>query len=168
MKIRTDEQEQDVRDRKELEETLRDRAESMAPERLKNLQDTAYDASKRVPYEGNDFYLVLVKTNQQDALRKPLDRIFARLSCPSPGYNQDVFKYHNQTGTLEYLWSIPRKHRYWKIYNDLPKYLQNKETRRLASFVASMESGQLLEWIKKENGEKPDAVIMLNPKDAEA
>jgi hypothetical protein len=37
----------------------------------------------------------------------------------------------------------------------------DKECADLAKFVILMESGELLEWVKKENGEKRDAVIKI-------
>ena len=41
------------------------------------------------------------------------------------------------------------------------QYLNRKETNRLAQFVLMMESGSLLEWVKKENGELADAIISV-------
>ena len=37
----------------------------------------------------------------------------------------------------------------------------DKETAELAKFVILMENGELLKWVKKENGEKIDAVIRI-------
>ena len=152
---------QDERDRKELLEVLDDIKETEEQRRLNHLYSVAQEAHKRIPYDRNDFYLVLVKTNERDELGKPIDRVFVRLSCPTPGYNMDVFKYHIRSSSLEYLFSIPRQYRYWKIWHNKYKYLANPQTRRLATFVISMQTGDLLNWVKKECGELKDAVISV-------
>jgi hypothetical protein len=48
---------------------------------------------------------------------------------------------------------------YYHIINNQLKYLNDKETAELAKFVILMERGELLQWVKKENGEKIDAVF---------
>ncbi len=168
MKRKSENLEQDELDRKELLENLAEYKERMAAGRQQFLRESGAEAMTREPYCNKDIYLVLVKTNERDELRRPLDRIFVRLSCPTPGYNQDVFKYRHSSGELEYLWSIPRKHQYWQIWRNLNRYLDNNETKRWATFVATMESGELLKWVKKENGEKPDAIIRVNQPITEA
>jgi hypothetical protein len=65
------------------------------------------------------------------------------------------------TDTLEYLWSIPDQVLYWHIFNNQAQYIHDKECATLAKFVILMESGELLTWVKKENGELKDAVIKL-------
>jgi len=127
--------------------------------RFKALNDTAQEATKRPPYDNRDFYLVLVMTNDPGQDNKPVDRIFVRLSCPTPAYNQVVYKYHHKSSSLEYLWTLPRKAIYESVIANKVYYLTNKATKVLASWCLMLESGKLLEWAKKENGEKPDAII---------
>lgn len=148
----------------ELDDDVREYTQAMTPLLQQALYDTSHQASQHDLYKNKDFYVVLVK-NVDRILGQPKFQVWARRSCPTPVYKQDVFKYHHQSGDLEFLWCIPSALRYWDIIRNKEKYLQNKETRRLASFVLLMESGKLVEWVKKENGEKPDAVITLNKKD---
>lgn len=151
---------------KSVLDDIRDHTRVSSEARMANLYDTAKEATQRDPYAGRNFYLVLVITNDPGNYNKPVDRIFVRLSCPTPGYNQVVYKYHKDSGALEYLWTIPKKHIYHDILRRKADFLSDKDTKKLASFVLMMESGQLLEWVKKENGEKPDAIISV--KQAEA
>jgi hypothetical protein len=144
-----------------LEDDIRAYTEAIAPNLIKKLYETAEHSSTHPLYYKRDFYIVLVK-NVDRVLGQPKFQIWARRSCPTPVYKQDVWKYHHIGGDLEYLWSIPSASRYWDIVRNKSKYLESKTTRRLARFVLEMESGALLEWVKKENGELPDAVILLN------
>jgi hypothetical protein len=136
---------------------------SMASEfRMRYIHETGQIAVKRDPYTNKDIYIVLVPTNQRTKEMLPMDNVFIRLSCPTPGYNQNVFKYYAATGTAEFLWSIPRKAIYWHLYKNKNYYLQNHKTKARTAFVIMMENGDLLKWAKKENKELPDAVISVN------
>jgi hypothetical protein len=61
------------------------------------------------------------------------------------------------------MWSIPDQVLYWHIIRNAPQYLNDPETAGLAKFCLLMESGELMEWIIKENGEKPDGIIQYKP-----
>ena len=83
--------------------------------------------------------------------------IVARHSCPSPVYNQAVFKYHRTAGSLEYLWSIPDAPKYYWLIRNI--HTLKGDELMAARFCHSMESGELEKWIIKENGNKPDGII---------
>ena len=57
-------------------------------------------------YDGNFFVVVITKKEptMKNVLR---NYFFARQSCPTPDYDQAVYWYHEEAGTLEYLWCIP-------------------------------------------------------------
>lgn len=135
---------------------------SLEPEIIANLQNTAREASQNDLYKNRNFYVVML-TKKERLGEVPRTLFLARLSCPTPIYNQSVWKYHHATANLEYLWTIPDQILYWHIIRNGNKYLEDKETKQLAQFVLLMESGELLTWVKKENGEKPDAVIFTKP-----
>lgn len=146
----------------ELDDNVIEYTNEMAPLIVDILHSTASESAKHSLYSNRDFYVVLVK-NVDRILGQPRFQCWARRSCPTPVYKQDVFKYHHISGELEYLWSIPALDRYWHIVRNKHLYINKKETARLAQFVLSMESGALLEWVKKENGELPDAIISNKP-----
>jgi hypothetical protein len=135
--------------------------------RMKFVHHLGQTASKEDYFLNHDFYIVLVPTNERTPEGLPKDLPLVRRSCPTPGYNQNVWKYHHKTGNVEFLWSIPRKLIYWQLYVNRFKYLTDPVMKSRTAFVVSMESGKLLEWVKKENGELQDAVIKVN-KQAEA
>ena len=145
----------------DLEADIIEYRQAMEPDIMARLRDTAHKAKDKDGYFGKDFYIVLI-TIIDRVLRQPRIIPLARKSCPTPVYKQSVWKYKNGTGDLEFLWSIPDSILYYHILNNQAKYLADKETADLAKFVILMENGELLRWVKKENGEKVDAVIKLD------
>jgi hypothetical protein len=111
-------------------------------------------------YKNRDFYVVML-INKDRMGDTPRVRVFARRSCPTPVYKQSVWKSHALSGALEFMWTIPDSVLYYHIIRNAPKYLLDKECSDLAKFTLLMESGELLNWVKKENGEKIDAVIKI-------
>ncbi len=147
------------------QEELRYLSNSMGDDRMKKLYAVAQETARQDYFLNVDFYIVLVPTNERTAQMDPADFYFVRRSCPTPAYNQNVFKYHVSDKSLEFLWSIPRKARYWQLYANRNKYMTDPVMKSRTSFVVMMESGKLLEWVAQENGEdlsKPKAVIKIN------
>ena len=144
-----------------LEDDIIEYRRSMEPDIMRRIYDTVEAAKEKSIYKNKDFYIVLITTNDR-VLRSPKIIPLARQSCPTPVYKQSVWKYLHQSGTLEFLWSIPDAILYHHILHNQQKYLLDKECAELAKFVILMESGDLLEWVKKENGEKIDAVIKIS------
>ena len=139
--------------RLDFEDDIVEYRRQMEPDIMVKLYDTAHKAKNETGYIGKDFYIVLV-TIVDKVLRQPRIMTLARKSCPTPVYKQSVWKYRRDSGTLEFLWSIPDAILYYHILNNKEKYFNDKETTDLAKFVILMENGELLEWVKKENGEK--------------
>lgn len=149
----------------DLESDIIEYRRCMEPGIIDQIYDTARKSAKNDLYLHKDFYIVLITTNDR-VLRMPKVITLARRSCPTPVYKQSVWKYHHFSDSLEFLWSIPDMLLYYHILKNKQKYLQDKECSELAKFVLLMESGELLEWVKKENGEKVDAIIRVNPEES--
>lgn len=152
--------------RLDLEDDISEYRKAMEPDIMETIYDTAKKAKAQDGYENSDFYIVLITTADR-VLKQPKIICLARKSCPTPVYKQSVWKYHNFSDTLEFLWSIPDQILYYHILHNKDKFLLDKETADLAKFVVLMESGDLLEWVKKENGEKRDAVIKIQANNEE-
>lgn len=134
---------------------------SMEKDVIKNIKTTINQALASTQYDNKDFYIVML-VKLEHIGQVPRTYILSRLSCPTPTYDQHVWKYHRDSSKLEFLWSIPDKILYYHIVRNSHRYLQDQETKPLAQYVLLMETGQLLEWVRKENGEKVDAVIMID------
>jgi hypothetical protein len=55
----------------------------------------------------HDFYIVVITS--KEALMKNVirNRFLARLSCPTPDYDNTVYKYHRKDDRIEFLWVVP-------------------------------------------------------------
>lgn len=143
-----------------LEDDVIEYRKAMEPDIVKNIENTVQNALREPQYSGKDFYIVLLMKVERIG-GAPRTLVLARQSCPTPVYKQSVWKYHRASGSLEFLWSIPDGITYYHILRNKDKFLLDKELSQLTQFVLLMESGELLEWVKKENGEKIDAVIKI-------
>lgn len=144
-----------------LEDDVIEYRRLMEPEVLHKIDVAIRQALNHPVYDNKDFYIVLLFKVERIG-QAPRTFALARQSCPTPVYKQAVWKYHRSSGDLQFLWSIPDAILYHHICNNPAQYLADKETEHIAKFVLLMESGELLEWVKKENGGKKDAVIKIN------
>ena len=121
----------------------------------KNIID-CIDRHKGV-YTG-DFYLEVITKKErlmQNVLR---NYFFATQECPTPTYDQTVYKYHRATDTPEFLWVVPAK--------DICEMLTinaidvAKSERELLNFVLEFNDGTLLKRAKKLNGECEDSPLL--------
>lgn len=143
-----------------IEDDIIEYRRQMEPSVLDNISKTISTAKYSPLYRGKDFYIVLLMKKERIG-EAPRTMVFARQSCPTPLYKQSVWKYHNSADSLEFLWSIPDTVLYWHIIRNAHTLINDKECSDLTKFVMLMESGELLRWVKKENGEKDDAVIKI-------
>lgn len=148
----------------ETEDDIREYTRSMAPSEAQLLLSTAEQAKNHDLYRKNDFYIVSTK-RPDPVLKYPVTKVWARRSCPTPVYRQNVYKYHQGNGILTLLWTLPDRYRCNDILGNQNKYLQDNSWKDIAKTVILMASGELLNWVKKENGEKQDAVIIISPRE---
>ena len=151
--------------RLDLEDDIIEYRRAMEPQIWEMILNTVEQSKNSDLYKNKNFYIVLLQSVDR-VLRQPRNVVLARLSCPTPVYKQSVWKYQAGVGNLEFLWSIPDALLYYHILRNTTTFLADKETADIAKFVVLMESGDLLEWVKTENGEKKDAVIHIDKETA--
>jgi len=99
-----------------------------------------------------DFYVVVV-TKKERLMKNVLrNYFFGRLSCPTPDYDQTVYKYCIKESSIEFLWTIPDK-------NTSLFMLKNRlslppDQYELLNYVLKFEDRTLFKLAKKLNGEK--------------
>jgi hypothetical protein len=145
-----------------LEDDVREYRKAMEPHVLQDLYKKVAEAQKHDIYANKDFYVVML-FGPQRVLRHPQRIILVRQSCPTPVYKQTVWKYNHLSGTLQFLWQLPDMFQYYEIVNNQHRYLMDKNRKEIAQFVILDHTGELLKWVKKENGNKIDAVIKITP-----
>lgn len=141
-----------------LEDSVQEYTAAMSPEIMQTIYETVEAAKKTPSYAGKNFYIQVFHF-VEPIFRKPIVKVFARFSCPTPGFNQSTFKYYAATDDLRFLFTLPEKDIYQYIVDNAREFLDDPVRRSIAEFVFADKTGELLKFVQKENGDKPDAVI---------
>jgi len=88
------------------ERSVQELTSAMMKDYVKNLFE-CIDREKS-NYQG-DFYVVVIAKKERLMQNVIRNYFVARASCPTPDYDQAVYKYHAKDEALEYLWVIPDK-----------------------------------------------------------
>lgn len=104
----------------------------------------------RKKYKGRFYIVVLTKNERllQNVLR---NYFFARHTCPTPDYDQSVFRYDNLSETIEYIWTIPSQDACFHLFANRSQV--HRDEQELLSFVIRFRKGELFRLAKKLNGE---------------
>jgi len=103
---------------------------------------------------GSDFFLVVLVKKEKTLKNVLRNYFFGRLSCPTPNYDQIVYKYDIKKDSLELIWVIPdRPACHYMIKN---KLIVDKSQWELLSYVLKFKDGSLFTLAKNLNGEKED------------
>jgi len=106
---------------------------------------------------GDFFVVVLLK--KEHLMQNVLRNYFAfRSTCPTPDWDQTVYRYHSSNDTVEILWVVPSK--------DACRFFMSnamtiaKDKRDILRYVLDFEDGTLLRIAKKFNGESEGSIIL--------
>lgn len=105
-----------------------------------------------------DFYVV-VTTKKEKLLENVIRNFFySRLSCPTPDWDQTVYKFKRKGEQLVFMWVIPSKQacEYMLQY----EHLIPREEQHLLKYVKADRDGTLLRLAKELNGEKSDSSLL--------
>ena len=123
----------------------------------KNLFETVESCKGFYPV--GDFYIVVTTKKERLMSNVLRNYFFGRFSCPTPEYDQTVYKYHRKDDQIEFLWVVPCKETCEVMKSD-PLGVPQEE-KELLKFVLDFEDGSLLRLSKGFNGEKQDGLIIL-------
>lgn len=130
---------------------------------MQNVMDKALEFTQKHP---GDCYIVvngrMHKVFANFGVPVVEERPVARFSCPTPWYDQTVFKFNYKDQALDYLWTVPSKAS-CDYYNAYP----GEDDIELRRMVKAFQSHQLLHFSMKENGEleNDQAQLILEPKE---
>lgn len=101
--------------------------------------------------QGPFFLVVLFKKERimQNVVRQ---YFLWRHTCPTPQFDQTVYRYDPTGDELAYLWSVPDKHTCHELYNN--RYRLTLEMQPLAQFCADFLEGALDKRCAQLNGEE--------------
>lgn len=117
----------------------------------KNFYQCLEQAKKDMPGE---IYIVVITKNEKLMPNVFRNYFLARSTCPTPDYDQTVYKYKRDDDSIDFLWVIPSR--------DACLYLRANKTQvvpgewALLNFVLQFDEGKLYELSKKLNGEQKD------------
>lgn len=106
-----------------------------------------------------DFFIV-VETKREKLLTNVLRNFFYhRHSCPTPNYDQAVYRYNRRDDKVEFLWVLPSQDASWHLLEN--KHLVVPAEMELLKFVLQMEDGTLGLLSKKLNGEEVESDLLI-------
>jgi hypothetical protein len=112
-------------------------------------------ARSKIDFPG-DFYIVVL-TKRERLMQNVFRSIFfGRLSCPTPDWDQSVYKYNRKNDDITFLWVIPSKQTCEEM--TMNKHLIPPDEYRLLEYVLSFNDGTLKKKAKEMNGEKEESV----------
>ena len=124
-------------------------------EYLNNLLECVTSGRKKF---NSDFFVVVLTKNERLFPNVFRNYFFSRISCPTPEYDQSVFKFSSETEDLVFIWSIPSKEACIHLKDNA--ILIAPEERDLLNCVLSFADGTLYRLAKRLNGEVADSNIL--------
>ncbi|MDX1532844.1 MAG: hypothetical protein R3230_01405 [Nitrosopumilaceae archaeon] len=111
----------------------------------------------------DDFYVTIL--HKTERLMQEVNRFFfmPRLSCPTPTFDQVVYKFHRNEDMLEFLWVVPDQ-KVCEYYKNNALLIDPSE-KELLNFVLDFYEGALDIKCKQMNGEQlhePRITIKVN------
>lgn len=101
-----------------------------------------------------DFYVVVITKNERLMPNVFRNFFLSRLSCPTPEWDQTVYKYKRKTDQVIFMWVIPSKDACIHLTNN--RDLVAKEEQQLLQYVLSFNDGTLMKLAKDLNNEKKE------------
>ncbi len=108
------------------------------------------ECSTREPWMGDHYVVVTCK--KEPLIENVIRNLFhGQRWCPTPTYDQSVYKYHADDEKLEYLWTVPDQQT-CEVFLRNPGHVLAEE-QQLLDMIIQFDTGVLLKKCKKLNGE---------------
>lgn len=106
-----------------------------------------------------DFFVVVLTKKEKLLPNVVRNFYFGRLTCPTPDYDQTVYRYNGTEDYLEFMWVIPSKDTCELLrFNALEVHQSEKE---LLGYVLDFYDGSLMRIAKRLNKEHEDSPIII-------
>ncbi len=131
-----------------------DQQRAMTEDYMKNLFESVDRGYKK--FEG-DFF-IHVETKKEKLLENVLRNYFIiRETCPTPNYDQTLFRYHREKGDIQFFWTIPDRGTCFHFKQNALQIADDE--KELLRFVLQFDDGTLLKLCKRLNGEQTDTIV---------
>jgi hypothetical protein len=121
----------------------------------KNISECIESGKKQYPH---NFYVVVITKRERLMPNVFRNYFFARETCPSPDWDQAVYRYMRSVDEVEFLWVIPSKDTCEHLKQNA-LYVSSEE-KQLLNFVLDFSDGTLLKLAKRLNKEKEDSPLI--------
>lgn len=106
-----------------------------------------------------NFYVVVI-TKKERLMPNVLRNYFTgRITCPTPDYDQAVYRYDKAEDSITFLWVIPSKDTCHLLHANAMQV--HPSERDLLKYVLKFIDGSLLKYSKKLNGEQIDSILVM-------
>lgn len=99
-----------------------------------------------------DFYVIVITKNEKLMPNVFRNFFYGRLSCPTPDYDQTVYKYKRKDNQVVFMWVIPSRDASIHLIKNA-QYVAEEE-HALLKYVIAFQDGTLFKLAKELNGEK--------------
>lgn len=121
-------------------------------EQLSEYESNVFECVNRGKADYNaDFYVVVISKREKLMPNVLRHYFFHRISCPTPDYDQTVYKYTRADDALDFMWVIPDKQSCFEIRNN--KLQLDLSQHQLLQFVLDFFDGTLDKKAKILNNE---------------
>lgn len=127
----------------------------MQEEYMQNLIQQAELGSKIYP---RDFFIIVITKNEKLLTNVFRNYFFHRSSCPTPDYDQTVFRCNRESTSIDYLWTIPSRDACFHLKEHALEV--HADEKHLLKFVLEFADGTLFKLCKKLNNEEPDSPLL--------
>ena len=118
-----------------------------------------YECVERCKKDYSGDFFVVVLTKKEKLLENVIRNFFyGRLSCPTPDYDQTVYRYVREEDVIEFIWVIPSRQTCFWLKDNVLSILP--EERELLNFVLQFADGTLYKLAKKLNKEQDDSILI--------
>lgn len=99
-----------------------------------------------------DFYVVIITKRERLMPNVYRNYFCARSSCPTPDYDQTVYKFHKQDNLIEYIWTVPDKETCLHLKENA--LMIHPEEKELLGFIMDFADGTLFKRALELNGDE--------------
>jgi hypothetical protein len=127
---------------------------------IKDLIDAVERGKKK--YINSDFFVDVI-TKKEPLMENVLRSYFVdRKTCPTPNYDQAVYRYVHSQEQVEFVWVIPDRETCFMLRQNA--LIIAPEERDLLKFVLDYDNGTLFKLCKKFNGEELESPLLKEGK----
>lgn len=105
-----------------------------------------------------DFYIIVITKKERLLQNVVRNYFFTRDACPTPDYDQAVYRYNSHDDSIEFVWVIPDKETCLMMLDN--KMHIPPEQGQLLQFILDFKDGTLFMKAKKLNGEEVESSLL--------